>query len=409
MLKKTEQQLNLNEQDKIGDLENDKNEIKKTDPDKIETLMNTGNFKSVEDAEVCLEQLNKAFLQQERSEEIAEQFTNDFNQMIEEAENQIKSIEKLSDGKLVDRKEVFQGIINGISENFEDLQQELKNVEKKEFSLVEIPIKMGRFVRDNKLAFMTFGLASLAMRMGSSEAEASETDNGIFEVPDDVLKYENIPDNDDVENVEEIIKNMLKEIDAEETDGEKNENTEITKIIEITEKIEAQKNQLNVIFQDIYVDDNGDVENQNSNIDTGLLIDKINKNGEIKLHVLSLITMEDGDLNTKVVISPFADHEEKVHEYGDINAKTVNGVGNTEDQAIINAIQECANFQEIIIYTKTESSIVNHNDSYQKSFTQNSKQASDQIITITGINVEKQTIKIGEEEQIMYQATITSK
>jgi len=366
---------------------------------RLNSLMEFGDFKSEEDAMKFLENIDAALLEQEHSEEIIKEFSDNFQAIVREAMSQLKKIEAVSGGELADKEKMLKNILLGIGENFDYLKPEIEKIERKKgFSLVDIPMKLGNFVKHNKAAFAAFGVFSVLARMGGGEAEASEAIEEAVDIPDDIQAV-----------FAESLEQFGEELEFAEKIEEKDPEIDI-----IIEKIKEAKENPGAMYSRI----NSESNKFESSIDVDLIQGEIKKGG-LKLDVKGVFILEDSVergisshfVSNELVFAPAEGFEQDKHNMERQSPKDFLGIGETREEAIAQAMEGAAKLRSVEIES-VEIDMETHADSSEAGnyFKQSIRTAVDETIYVTEIDIqEKITSNHGGNGKIIYEARITSR
>lgn len=349
-------------------LEEEENDLESENED-LKSLMDTGHFENLEDAEVFLREINESLEIMDKGEEVLDEFDSDMRSLIKKAERQLEAIKEISEGDLVEEEDVFkQELLAIIEESSEQDDREKKK------SLFNLPKRMGEFVRGNKRAFVAFGAFAMIARLGAGEAEASDLDDG--------------------ELTENIIRNMNEAREAMEEEPfeellDKNPSEDYSDVMEEIEEI--KENPDAIFLSETYKNDSSkeltlmdkvrsffgydsqenykEETSQNFNEEVNKLIEDsrslktvrvVSYHGMTDISTISTenedVSAEyDSDMRTDMAI------EEKKNPTGDLGEGIdFSGRGNTPEQALVSALKAAAEFQS----TKISSFTGSHDFSY---------------------------------------------
>ena len=349
----------------------------KADSQRVGALMESGKFSSEQEAQVFLENMDKALAESTDFEKVAERFTGEFDNVLKEAISQLESIEGLSEGDFEDSKKELMDIILGIADNYEDVKQALRGEGgRKGFSLMDIPKKLGWFIKKNKVAFTAFTAISLFSRMGG-EAEAGEIDWSNPDISADIERIVDGAQEDDFETKSDV-------------------SEKITGIVDEVRSLQGQEGVMGSYGDSV----SGKYE---INMDVDRILSDLQEKGEVNYDVKQFVVSQQAensgsengkdisDYKSRMEVSNvFFESENQDFETGENVREEVFGYeAESRESAVLGALLEAAAYQGVAV----ENLLVNEAESAgagQSSEVENiSRQAFDQTIRVTGIEVEE--------------------
>ncbi len=392
-------ELLINPQEELIDpIESVEEQTEKPSVDRIEALINTGHFENPEEAEKFLESLDETFEASVASDKGVEEFISKFEAMLEEAEIQVDSINKIGVGELTDKSEVFKDTLKTLVENFNEVEGILSGEE--DITKQNFATRMGKFVQKHKAALVAFGAMKAMFMFGATDVEANDDIEGfdggvgLIEVPDDVRaamegRFDDLdeidagPDAADIEEGDELVKTGLEQIKANIQEKMTEEGvmySESSFSVESSADLISPVSETNFKADPLLEGlDDGEsvvVHVQGYNEQTKDLQQKDNDFGDSSLSGRSTSIMER--------------YDNSVFSEESIDSDDSSGVGESRDEAIEDALKHAAEFTGEIVTIERQA--IDGGDIGKET----TIHSVDTIVRVTGVDVQSEDIHYGD-------------